>query len=302
MKHGKVTVLNRLLFVWLVFVLAIACKNERSPVPEHDLKVFNAYWHQNKAEVSSYALHQSRYGSNFEGTSVLLFVAEDFSKSKYVKLDEPEKYKSDATSVLKFIMNKEFVTGIYKYSMMNSVFTPMEYKEFPHSLKLTTGVQDWCGQSFLQTIWKGNRYEVEQFSYFEKEGDLKHSMANTWLEDEMWNKIRISPNELPVGEIKMIASAFYLRLSHKPNKVYAAQTAVITSADHYTYAIHYPELSRTMAIDFEISFPHKILGWKETYGINEVTTGTLLTSIMTDYWNHNHQVDEGLRDSLQLNR
>lgn len=302
MKPGKALPLNRLLFLCLVFNIAIGCKKEHSPVPENDQIAFDTYWNQNKAEITSYVLHQSRYGSTFEGTSVLLFVTEDFSKSRHVKLDEPEKYKSDATRVLKLNMHKEFVTGIYNYSMMNSVFTPVVYDEYPHSLKLTSGVQDWCGQSFLQSIWKGNRYEVEQFSYFESDGNSKFSLANTWLEDEMWNKIRIAPHKLPIGEVKMIASAFYLRLSHKPNKVYTAQTAVTTSEDHYTYTIHYPELGRTMTIDFEISFPHKILAWKETYGLNEVTTGTLLKTIMIDYWNHNHPVDEGLRDSLLLNR
>ena len=302
MKHGKALTLSKFVVLSLLFLLFVACKKAHSPVPENDQMAFDAYWYQNMAEVSSYDLHQSRYGSNFKGTAILQFVTEDFSKSKFVKLDEPEKYKSDVTRVLKFNMNKEFVTGIYKYNMMNSVYTPVDHEQFPHSLKLTAGVQDWCGQSFLQTIWKGNRYEVEQFSYFEKNGDSKYSLVNTWLEDEMWNKIRVAPNELPLGEVKMIASAFYLRLTNKPNKVYTAQTAVSTSADHYTYTIHYPELSRTMAIDFEISFPHKILGWKETYGINEVTTGTLRTTLMTDYWNHNHEVDESLRDSLQLNR
>lgn len=302
MKHGKALTLSKFVVLSLLFLLFVACKKAHSLVPENDQVAFDAYWYQNMAEVSSYDLHQSRYGSNFKGTAILQFVTEDFSKSKFVKLDEPEKYKSDVTRVLKFNMNKEFVTGIYKYNMMNSVYTPVDHEQFPHSLKLTAGVQDWCGQSFLQTIWKGNRYEFEQFSYFEKNGDSKYSLVNTWLEDEMWNKIRVVPNELPLGEVKMIASAFYLRLTNKPNKVYTAQTAVSTSADHYTYTIHYPELSRTMAIDFEISFPHKILGWKETYGINEVTTGTLRTTLMTDYWNHNHEVDESLRDSLQLNR
>jgi len=290
----------KMLFIGSVIILGIGCKKEHSPIPQNDLKAFSDYWYQGKAEISSFELSQSRYGANHDGTAVMVFVTEDFSKSKFVKLDEPQKYLSDATRVLKFNMNKEFVTGIYNYSMMGSVYTPIDYDHFPHSLKVSSGIQDWCGQTYWQANWKGNRYEVQRFSYFETEGDSKYSLVNTWLEDEMWNKIRVAPNTLPVGEVKMIASAFYLRLTHKPDKVYVAKTSVNKIGDHYTYTIHYPELSRTLAIDFETSFPHRILGWKESYGLNEVTTGKLIKTIMSDYWNHNHLEDEGLRDSLML--
>ena len=302
MKHGKTLSLNRLLLLSTVLWIAVACKKERSPVPQNDQLTFDTYWYQDEAEISSYTLQQSRYGTTHDGKAVLIFEAEDFSKKKFVKLEEPQKSSADATRVLKFNMNKEFVTGLSKNSMMISVFTPTDYKQFPHSLKLVAGTQDWSGQSFSQFLWKGNRYEVVQYSYVESQGDGEYSMVNTWLEDEMWNKIRVAPNTLPIGDVKMIASASYLQLSGKPNKIYKAKTAVVQSAQHYTYSIQYPELSRTLAIDFEIAFPHKILGWKETYGINEVTTGTLLTTIMSDYNAHRLPQDEALRDSLLLNK
>ena len=45
---------------------------------------FNKYWYAGEAELNSYTLSQARYGENHEGEAVLIFVTEDFSKSKYV--------------------------------------------------------------------------------------------------------------------------------------------------------------------------------------------------------------------------
>ncbi|MEZ4981633.1 MAG: hypothetical protein R2769_08620 [Saprospiraceae bacterium] len=33
-----------------------------------------------------------------------------------------------------------------------------------------------CGQSFMQLNWKKNAYQVQQFSYFESEGDASFSL------------------------------------------------------------------------------------------------------------------------------
>jgi hypothetical protein len=177
---------------------------------------------------------------------------------------------------------------------------PLDHSEHPHSLKLTASSQDWCGQSFLQANWKGNRYEIQQFSYFESEGDKKFALPRGILEDELWTLIRVAPDALPSGEIKIIPSSFYLRLTHKEVKVYNAITRLDKKTDHFTYSIDYPELKRKLEIDFETGFPYKILGWKESYGENEVTTGKLLNTILSDYWMHNHPADEVLREDLNL--
>lgn len=285
----------------LLFLLHVSCSKPKSSIPETNEQVFSDYWYQGEAEISSYELNQSRYGGTHDGKSVLLFVTEDFSKSKHVKLDEPHKHKSDAVRIIKLITSKEFVTGMYKYTMMNSVYMPVDHDEYPHSFKLTSSTQEWCGQSFMQVNWKGNRYEVQEFSYFESEGDSKYSLVQGWLEDELWTLIRVAPHALPIGEVKMIASAFYVRLAHCENKVYDAMTSLTKSEEHYTYAIHYPELKRTLDIDFESDFPHRILGWREVSADNEITTGCLLKTIKSDYWSKNQPVDEILRDSLKLN-
>jgi len=99
-------------------------RKELSPSQSSELSdEFKNYWYAGKAELSSYKLQQARYGEIHSGTAVLVFVTEDFSKSKQVKLDHPENAGNDKLPVLKLNFTKKFVTGIYPYSMMMSAFS-----------------------------------------------------------------------------------------------------------------------------------------------------------------------------------
>ncbi|MGB4847951.1 MAG: hypothetical protein WBP41_08550 [Saprospiraceae bacterium] len=292
---------SRILILGFLVCIVVSCKKQSSNIPEIDQKVFSAYWGQGKGEVSSYSLDQSRYGAQHEGSVVLVFATEDMSVSKQVKLDDPIRNSSDAIKVLKLNTNKEFVTGVNKYSMMSSVFTPVDYDDNARSLKLTSGCQDWNGQSFIQFNWKGNRYEVKQMSYQESEDDKSFSLVSTWLEDEIWTKIRVAPNTLPIGNVTMILSAMYAHLAQQSIKAYDAVTSIKSDSAEYTYIIQYPEIKRTIEINFQKIFPYKIMGWKETYGNNEVTTARISNTIISDYWTHNQPQDSVLREELHLN-
>ena len=95
---------------------------------------FGDYWYQGKAELTSYDLEQARYGEIHPGHAVLIFVTEDFSRSKHVKLDRPQSAGDDAVKVLKLNFMKKFNTGIYPYSMMSSMFTPIDLARCRHEL------------------------------------------------------------------------------------------------------------------------------------------------------------------------
>ncbi len=84
----------------------ISCERPTSPPSE----AFKRQWYAGKAELSSYALLQARYGEIRTGEAVLIFVTEDFSTDKLVKLDEPDK-ESNKVRVLKMNMTKKFVTA-----------------------------------------------------------------------------------------------------------------------------------------------------------------------------------------------
>ena len=264
---------------------------------------FGAYWYAGKAELVSYKLDQARYGENHEGSAVLIFVTEPFSQKKQVKLDNAEAAGDDKVTVLKLNFTKKFVTGIYPYSMMSSVFTPVERAQFPHSLKATMTSQEWCGQVFSQMNLRGNEFDVHSYSYFEQEGDTHFELKNVLLEDEVWNIIRLEPDHLPTGKIEIIPGLFHTRLHHVKQQVMEATAIRDEKKDQITYTLTYPE-QRTLAITFEKNFPHKILGWTEKFkgrdGEMMTTTATFDKMLHTDYWTKNKKEFHYLRDSLGL--
>ena len=67
---------------------------------------FGSYWFQGKAELTSYTLSQARYGELHPGEAILIFVTEDFSRKKQVKLDDPAAAGADKVPVLKLNFEK----------------------------------------------------------------------------------------------------------------------------------------------------------------------------------------------------
>ena len=122
---------------------------------------FKTYWFDGTAEISSFKLTQSRYGEAREGSAVLIYVTEDFLRNEQVKANKKSK---QSKTVLKLNRTKNFITGIYPYSIMNSSFTYLEEKK--SLAKITTSIQEWCGQAYLQ-LNKKNNLNIESHSYFE---------------------------------------------------------------------------------------------------------------------------------------
>jgi hypothetical protein len=264
---------------------------------------FKEYWYAGKAELNAYNLTQSRYGEPREGKAVLIFVTEDFSKRKQVKLDDQSGDASGKVSVLKLNFTKNFITGIYPYSMMASVFTPVDREEYPNTFKASMSAQEWCGQVFTQLNLRGDEYVVNSFSYFEQEGDASFSLKKTLLEDEIWNIIRLDPTALPTGSFDLIPGLFFTRLSHMKLKTERAEGSLSQSGQSLSYTLSVSGQSRTLTIEFEREFPHKILGWTEQFMEREVlkeTKASLHKTLITDYWTKNKNQFQYLRDSLNL--
>jgi len=274
--------------------------------------IFNAYWYQGKAEITSYTLEQARYGEIHQGHAVLIFVTEDFSRKKQVKLDDPGSAGADRVNVLKLNLTKKFNTGIYPYSMMTSVFTPVDRAAHPRTFKITTSSQEWCGHTFTQLNLSqtGDGYQVQQHSYFESEGDQSLTLPGAILEDELWATIRLDPAQLPTGELRLIPGAMFQRLRHLPwGPQRATAKLEVVAGDHSSmaYTITYPDLQRTLTIHFNKAFPHEIEGWQETYlsgwgqGARRLTTRAKRSKrVLSDYWHKNRNVDRALRQDLGL--
>lgn len=290
-------------------IIFLACGLKSTPIEESTPldNNFSDYWYQGKAEITSYKLEQARYGEIHQGTAVTVFVTEDFSKSKQVKLDYPQKAGKDAVKVMKLNFTKKFNTGIYPYSMMQSVFTPVDLKKNPNTLKLTTSSQEWCGHTFTQLNLTDDSYKVQSLSYFESEGDKTLELKKALTEDEIWNLIRIDPDLLPTGKTNIIPSLFSQRLRHEEFKVVPANASRESNQGIDTYTLEYPESSRKISIQFESKFPYQIVGWEESYksgwGPNSkvlTTKATKINTLMTDYWSKNRVMDLPLREELGL--
>lgn len=263
-------------------------------------KEFKEYWYDGTAEITSYSLMQERYGEIREGTAVNIFVSEDFLPDAQVKANSASK---ENISVLKLNQMKNFNTGIYPYSIMTSTFSPISEKE--HALKLTNSVQEWCGQVYMQLNNREN-FEIESHSYFQGEADQKLSLPKTYLENELWNLIRINPEELPTGDFMIIPSFEYLRLKHKEIKEHNAFASLKQGDSITIYTLNYPDLQRQLMLFFHSTFPYEIEKWEEVNaaGQNDTlrlkTTATKLKRIKSDYWSKNGNEHLYLRDSLQL--
>jgi hypothetical protein len=161
---------------------------------------------------------------------------------------------------------------------------------------------------------KGNNYDWQLHSYFEKEGEQNESLDGVWLEDELWNRIRMNPSALPQGKVSLIPGLLWQRLSHIQLKkeeavltLSKADTLFIKDSVTQMYTIQYPLTQRTLQIYFQSSFTHEILGWQEIYpdgfGNNKkmlTTKAVRKKTIWLDYWKRNALADSTYRDTLQL--
>jgi hypothetical protein len=271
-------------------------------------ETFKTYWYAGEAEVTSYNLEQARYGEIRDGQAVLIFVTEDFSQSKQVKLDNPSGAASDAVSVLKMNQTRKFLTGIYPYSVMQSTFTPVDLQEFPATLKTSFSSQEWCGHVYNQLNLVGNAYDQTSFSYFESEGDIKNKIPQALLEDELFNRIRIDPESIENGQVQIIPSSIYARLSHDNLQTEVAKISRSEKDGVVTLHVKYENIERSLSIYYQKSFPHIIEGWEEVamsgWGDNArklTTTASRKKSIKTAYWGLNSNADAHWRQELELN-
>jgi hypothetical protein len=262
---------------------------------------FKSYWFAGEAEISSYELQQARYGEMRDGHAVLVFVTEPFNPEKQVKADQSN---PDNIQVLKLNRTKNFLTGIYPYSIMSSTFYPVFLRQ--HAIKLSASVQEWCGHVYTQLNNRG-AFAIESYSYFEQEADQGLNLEKSPLEDEIWTQIRIEPGNLPVGNFKMLPSLEYIRLGHQEIKAYNTNATLSEEDTLTSYVLSYPELERTVRIQFLTAFPHTIESWSESYksGFGPDakmmhSTAKRIKTLKTAYWQKNGNKDVILRDSLGL--
>ena len=279
-----------------LFLSCLSASQNKSIDIAENSEAFKSYWYGGKAELNRYELSQSRYGEQRTGEAVLVFVSEDFLLGKQVKYEYGA--KENIAPVIKMNASRKFFTGLYPYSIMTSVFTPVDSRPTP---KLSCSVQEWCGHTYMQINRTKNKYRVTGHSYFQSEGDESYSIECTTLEDEIRNLIRIDPKTLPLGELRITPSVLSSRLEHrKMNPERASASLKELSEGISVYSIKYLNTRRELDISFETAFPHKIVSWREVSANGGITTAKLTSSIKSDYWNKRFNSDMEWRDSLGL--
>ena len=159
-----------------------------------------------------------------------------------------------------------------------------------------------------------NRYKVQSYSYFEKEGDQHFRLEKAIPEDALWSRIRIAPATLPQGEFLLIPAPTYTRFLHRPMEVMTVEgklTAInetsLEGVPLVRYEVSFKDEQRTARIDFEKQFPYRIQKWEDTRrslfrkGQKVVTTRATRTHTLNiDYWKHHDNKDRDLLRRLGL--
>ncbi|HKJ49730.1 MAG TPA: hypothetical protein VJ973_11600 [Christiangramia sp.] len=290
------------IFIFLFLILASCASPSQEKRSLQLSDEFKSYWYSGEAEITSYDLEQARYGEIRNGEAVLIFVTEDFLPEEQVKANSPD---DNNISVLKLNYTKNFITGIYPYSIMQSSFYPLNGEQ--HALKVSASIQEWCGQVYAQ-LNNRDDFKIVSHSYFQGEADKDYTLDEIHLENEVWNRLRINPDDLPTGDFKMLPSLEFLRLSHQDIKPYKVKGEFYTLENLNVYRLEYPELKRVLKIYYSRGFPYSIEKWEESYpsGFGEdqkilTTKASKKQRIKSDYWNKNSNKNLPLRDKLQLN-
>jgi hypothetical protein len=277
----------------------------------HTREQFQDYWYNHGAELSRFSLQQMRYGEIHDGDAILVFVTEKMHPDTQIKADHPG---AQDIAILKLNAVRKFFTGIYPYSIMTSIFAPVDVQNYPLPLKISSSIQEWCGHVYTQMNLNENEYRVRMHSYFEGEGDRDFDVQKVIPEDALWTLIRLDPGSLPRREFSMIPGTVYARLAHRPVEAQKA-VADLSPSDEKSlegnalviYEINFPDEERTLRIYFEKDFPHRIQEWHETYkgpigtGAKALTTRATRThTIMDPYWKHHTNQDRRRLEGLGL--
>ena len=306
----------RLIFIIVTMLVCVIANKahsyEKINFTGYTRNQFRDYWYSQGAEISRFSLEQVRYGEIHKGDAVLVFVTEEFNPAIQIKAD---KSRPDNVPVLKLNFVRKFFTGIYPYSILTSVFSPVDVRNYPLPMKISSSTQEWCGHAYTQLNLNDDRYRVRMHSYFEKEGDQDFRLKSYVPEDAIWNMIRIAPDTLPLREFLLIPGTVYARLAHRqlaPRKAVATLKKIagksLENNPLVRYEIGIPAEQRTLRIVFEEKFPYRIQKWEESYRSMAAMGGKLMTTravrthtILDPYWQHHRNQDRVMLKKLGLN-
>ncbi|MEW6754683.1 MAG: hypothetical protein AB1505_27415 [Candidatus Latescibacterota bacterium] len=273
---------------------------------------FYAHWGDGRAEVSTYAVVQPRYGEPRAGHAVLIYVTEDIHRDSFVKVESAAP-ASDRIYALKLNQVLKFVTGIYSYSVMTSVFSAVEGLDGSGPLalcRLSLSAQEWCGHVFDELVWEDGELQGRIDSYFEAEGRHQYELDvpdGFVSEDHLLIQVReLKGAWMEAGEeqpVRILPGLWWLRQTHRPHEILSGvlrkgEPSALTVGDS-TWAVvpwswGWDGYRKTVWV--EEAYPHRLLRWEDSAG----GSGVLLASQRLAYWQLHGRDDEVWRERLGI--
>lgn len=267
------------------------------PVPAASPAFWKA-WGDGKAELSGYTVVTSRYGAPRNGQAVLIFVTEPMDRRNWIKDDAGDVPAAERVNVMKLNSILKFQTGIYPYSVMTSVFAPVDpvTPERFAPAKVTMSAQEWCGHVYQRLLPGPQAFASELRSYFHADGDRDDTMntpTGTLYEDALLIQLRELDGPFAGGKSwsgTLVPSLWTQRKRHAPVEPVAAsirrEDAVRDGRPVTRFILRYAKAMITY--DVEKAPPRRVLAWKSSEGDD----AKLLKTIRLPYWQLNAPGDE----------
>ncbi len=301
-RSGRLAILVLACGLTLCTVLSAAAAEDS----EYASSEFWKHWGDGRAEVSGYALKTSRYGQSRDGELVLIYVTEPMDRRTWIKDDRgrtPEEYR---VNVLKLNHVVKFRTGIYPYSVMTSVFAPVDglFSERFDPAKITLTAQEWCGHVYHQVRRSDAGFDEQIRSYSSAEGERDASRKTppgTLYEDALLIQLRELDGPFNGGERwegPLVPGLWSVRKAHRE---LAPVAATIERSDARRgelpvtrFTVRRKEF--TWTVDVENRSPRRIVGWSTSEG----EEATLLGTERLPYWQLNGSGDESYLRGIGL--
>lgn len=237
----------------------------------------NSYWDSGKAEFQVYDATIKKYGIHRKAVAKLIIVKESFHKANLVKTIHPE----DTVDVIKMNYIRTIPTGVYDYFQMASIFFD---RKTGRILKFAVSSQDGCGTTFMEFLWKNNRYHHHFHSYFDDQGDgeVVIDNMNFVFYDALPVVLRFNLKDKKTYSIKLSDSMISNKA--KPITLYTALVSkqiVEEKKGKRIYAVTVKSPGKKDMFYFEKEFPHRMIKWQKNNG-DELT---MKKTRFFYYWN-----------------
>ena len=285
---------------------ATSAGDASSPATATASSEFWKTWGDGNAELTGYDATIGRYGSPRKGTIVLIYVTEPMDKRVWIKDDAGDIPPAERVNVLKLNRVLKFQTGIYPYSVMTSVYAPVDgvYPERFTPAKISFTSQEWCGSVWQKLIVGQTSYTNELRSYFHADGERSDTVATkpgTLYEDALLIQLRELDGPFASGKDwagELVPSLWSSRAGHNAAAP-AAATIKREDATRDGVPVTRFRLARggeSTVYDVEKAAPRRILGWRTSTGDD----ARILKTARLPYWQLHNPGDEKIGDILLL--